>query len=127
MSDPSERLGKNGAQEIKAHPFFRGIDWKNLRKTKSPFIPNVKSEEDCSRFDKFDEEDPFYRQDAYGSQRKRKDINFPGYTFKREVEDQKTKLVQALKEVLSSKEIESISPGRNTQISSGQQSTMLLK
>ena len=33
--------------------------------------------------------------------RKRKDINFPGYTYKKEVEDQKTKLVAALKGLLN--------------------------
>ena len=32
---------------------------------------------------------------------KRKDINFPGYTYKKEVEDQKTKLVKALKGLLN--------------------------
>jgi hypothetical protein len=32
--------------------------------------------------------------------KKRKDINFPGYTYKKEVEEQKTKLVQALKGLL---------------------------
>ena len=62
----------------------------------------MKDEEDCSRFDKFDEEDPFYPGDENGQgaagsalkkTRKRKDINFPGYTYKKEVEDQKTKLV----------------------------------
>jgi len=33
--------------------------------------------------------------------KKRKDINFPGYTYKKEVEDQKSKLVQALKGLLN--------------------------
>jgi len=27
IADSDERLGKNGADEIKAHPFFDGIDW----------------------------------------------------------------------------------------------------
>ena len=65
--------------------------------------------EDCSRFDKFEEEEPFYPGDDHGQgavgsavkkTRKRKDINFPGYTYKKDVEDQKTKLVQALKGLL---------------------------
>lgn len=36
------RLGINGAQEIRAHPFFKGVNWKNI-KSKSPgFIPAVR-------------------------------------------------------------------------------------
>ena len=101
MCDVNDRLGTNGVAEIKAHPFFRGIDWENLRHAKSPFIPNIKDDEDVSRFDKFDEELPFYPPDENSKEagstakktRKRKDINFPGYTYKKEVEDQKTKLV----------------------------------
>jgi hypothetical protein len=27
---------------------------------KSPFTPKIKDDEDCSRFDKFEEETPFY-------------------------------------------------------------------
>ena len=48
VADPSERLGINGFNEIKAHPFFCGIDWKNMRKTKAPIIPDVKSPTDVS-------------------------------------------------------------------------------
>ena len=99
LCDADNRLGANGVQEIKEHPFFKGMDWDNLRNIKSPFIPNVKDEEDCTRFDDFDEESPFIpgEETADSSSakkgKKRKDINFPGYTFKKEVEDQKTKLV----------------------------------
>jgi len=51
------------AWEIKAHPFFKGLDWTKLRQMKSPFIPIIKDEEDCSRFDDFEEEDPFWPVD----------------------------------------------------------------
>lgn len=30
---------------------------------KSPFIPKIKDDEDCSRFDKFEEETPFHPVD----------------------------------------------------------------
>jgi serine/threonine kinase 38 len=93
LCDADNRLGVNGVQEIKDHPFFRGLDWKNLRSSKSAFSPNIKDEEDCTRFDDFEEEEPFVppsHGDSSGpgkKGKKRKDINFPGYTFKKEVED----------------------------------------
>ncbi len=31
IADPKDRLGANGVQEIKAHPFFSGINWSKLR------------------------------------------------------------------------------------------------
>lgn len=41
MADPSERLGINGVEEIKAHPFFAGVSWKHIRKSIAPNIPQV--------------------------------------------------------------------------------------
>ena len=32
IRNPMTRLGFNGAAEIKAHPFFAPIDWKNFEK-----------------------------------------------------------------------------------------------
>lgn len=34
--DPSKRLGVNGAQEVKNHPYFKGINWEGLRKQTPP-------------------------------------------------------------------------------------------
>ena len=31
ICDADTRLGRNGAEEIKAHPFFEGLDWDKLR------------------------------------------------------------------------------------------------
>jgi serine/threonine kinase 38 len=31
LCDADNRLGANGVEEIKAHPFFKGLDWDNLR------------------------------------------------------------------------------------------------
>ncbi|KJE90572.1 serine/threonine protein kinase 15 [Capsaspora owczarzaki ATCC 30864] len=44
------RLGSNGAAEIKAHPFFHGIDWNNLAKAEASFIPLVRDAEDTNNF-----------------------------------------------------------------------------
>ncbi len=41
IADPNERLGINGVEEIKAHPFFFGIDWKKIREKKAPYLPEV--------------------------------------------------------------------------------------
>ncbi|KAI9636336.1 kinase-like domain-containing protein [Dioszegia hungarica] len=52
--DPSKRLGVNGAQEIKNHPFFsKHIDFKKLwaKKLQPPFKPAVASAIDTSNFD----------------------------------------------------------------------------
>lgn len=42
MTDVDRRIGYNGAEEIKKHPFFKDVDWNNIRKSKAPFIPEVK-------------------------------------------------------------------------------------
>ncbi|KAF9643504.1 Pkinase-domain-containing protein [Thelephora ganbajun] len=52
--DPSQRLGVNGAEEIKRHPFFaQHIDFERLlqKKIQPPFKPSVSSPVDVSNFD----------------------------------------------------------------------------
>ena len=40
VRDPQRRLGaKAGAEEIKAHPFFKSIEWALLRWHRPPFVP----------------------------------------------------------------------------------------
>ena len=55
IADPKERLGINGVEEIKAHPFFFGINWNKLRERKSPYIPEVKNSWDTQNFDPYEE------------------------------------------------------------------------
>jgi len=51
--DPTQRLGANGADEIKRMPFFSKIDWKKLlaMKIPPPFKPSVSGHVDVSNFD----------------------------------------------------------------------------
>lgn len=51
--DGAARLGANGPQEIKSHPFFAAVDWRKLmgRKYAAPFRPDVMSATDTSNFD----------------------------------------------------------------------------
>jgi serine/threonine protein kinase len=52
--NPKERLGYNGANEIKSHPFFSDIDFDKVynKKIKPPFVPKIKDETDLKYFDK---------------------------------------------------------------------------
>ena len=49
-SNPEERLGSNGAAEIKAHPFFQGINWDTILTEKPPFIPKLEDPESIAYF-----------------------------------------------------------------------------
>ncbi|KAF9568985.1 hypothetical protein CPC08DRAFT_757187 [Agrocybe pediades] len=49
--DPNERLGSSGAEEVKAHPFFAGIDWDKVTTTEAAFIPQVTDPESTDYFD----------------------------------------------------------------------------
>mmetsp|Transcript_14903 Transcript_14903/g.39935 ORF Transcript_14903/g.39935 Transcript_14903/m.39935 type:complete len:1263 (+) Transcript_14903:162-3950(+) len=48
--NPRTRIGAHGAEELKKHPYFAGIDWVNLRNKKAKFIPEYLGEEDTSYF-----------------------------------------------------------------------------
>ncbi|KAG6854867.1 hypothetical protein C0991_012057 [Blastosporella zonata] len=49
--DPSDRLGANGADEVKAHPFLDGIEWDKVTTTEAAFIPQVTDPESTDYFD----------------------------------------------------------------------------
>ena len=62
ITNADRRLGTNGINEIKNHPFFVNIDWNNLLEMTPPYIPDIRSDIDTKNFDKFDEEDGWINQ-----------------------------------------------------------------
>ena len=93
VTDVDKRIGYESADEIKRHPFFANIDWKNIKKHKPLFVPEIKSKTDTSYFDKFDEEEPFYPPKEDCAKQISKDICFIDFDFER---DQKKKSLVAL-------------------------------
>ncbi|XP_049723096.1 serine/threonine-protein kinase LATS2 [Elephas maximus indicus] len=54
------RLGRAGADELKAHPFFSAIDFSSdIRKQPAPYVPKISHPMDTSNFDPVDEEGPW--------------------------------------------------------------------
>lgn len=53
--DPARRLGSGpkDAEEIKAHPFFRDVNWDDMfnKRVPPPFCPTLKNPSDTSWFD----------------------------------------------------------------------------
>lgn len=49
--DDSERLGRSGADEVKGHAFFHGIDFEMLHTQTAPYIPQIAHPLDTSNFD----------------------------------------------------------------------------
>ena len=38
LCDREGRLGHTSTEEIKAHPFFAGVDWPSLRTQRAPYV-----------------------------------------------------------------------------------------
>ena len=97
IKNSDDRLGKNGAEEIKKHPFFKDVDWDNIRNSKAPFIPELKNEYDTKYFEKFEVKEPFYPKNI--NKFKRKDAEYVGYEFNKDNSDNdlKTEYEQAIK------------------------------
>ncbi|KAL2309815.1 hypothetical protein Nmel_006045 [Mimus melanotis] len=82
--DSENRIGSNGVEEIKSHPFFEGVDWGHIRERPAAIPIEIKSIDDTSNFDEFPESDilqpvPNTTEPDYKS----KDWVFLNYTYKR--------------------------------------------
>ncbi|KAL5527578.1 CBK1 [Sanghuangporus baumii] len=80
ITSPEERMN---VDQIKAHPFFYGVDWPTIRQIDAPFVPHLRSITDTSYFptDELPQvpEEPATAEAGNAS----KDLAFLGYTFKR--------------------------------------------
>ena len=55
LTNQERRLGRNGADEIKQHPFFSTIQFQGLRQKTAFFVPTIRYATDTSNFDSIDE------------------------------------------------------------------------
>nr|XP_031321574.1 serine/threonine-protein kinase LATS2 isoform X1 [Camelus dromedarius]XP_031321575.1 serine/threonine-protein kinase LATS2 isoform X1 [Camelus dromedarius] len=54
------RLGRNGAADLKAHPFLGAVDFSSdIRRQPAPYVPKISHPMDTSNFDPVDEEGPW--------------------------------------------------------------------
>ncbi|MQM00880.1 hypothetical protein Taro_033620 [Colocasia esculenta] len=86
LCNVDQRLGTKGVDEIKVHPWFRGVLWDQLYQMEAAFMPEVTDELDTQNFEKFEESGDQIQTSAKSGPWRRmlssKDINFVGYTYK---------------------------------------------
>ncbi|KAF7710791.1 rho-associated protein kinase 2 isoform X4 [Silurus meridionalis] len=58
LTDREVRLGRNGVEEIKRHPFFKNDQWtfETIRDTVAPVVPELSSDIDTSNFDDIEDD-----------------------------------------------------------------------
>lgn len=90
ICNTENRLGRVSADEIKAHPFFRGVTFSDLRRIRAPFEPRLTSNIDTTYFpiDEIDQTDSATHLKAaqaagQSDEIPEMDIPFLGYTYKR--------------------------------------------
>jgi serine/threonine protein kinase len=105
VADAGTRLGRNGVNEIKAHAWFAGLDWENLRQLPAPYVPEESAQmrhllgelkltergsprfpqlinQITANFDDFPEDGGVWGSGKHTSRRD-KDNQFIGYTYRR--------------------------------------------
>ncbi|KAE8452378.1 Cobalt uptake protein cot1 [Mollisiaceae sp. DMI_Dod_QoI] len=93
VCNTENRLGRGGADEIKNHKFFRGVDFDSLRRIRAPFEPKLSSNVDTTYFptDEIDQTDNATHLKAAAAanggqprvEAPEMSLPFIGYTFKR--------------------------------------------
>ncbi|XP_076440022.1 rho-associated protein kinase 2-like isoform X2 [Babylonia areolata] len=86
LTDRTERLGRNGVDEIKTHRFFKNDAWQwdTIRETVPPVVPELSSDVDTSNFDEIEKDDQpeetFQPPKAFAGNH----LPFIGFTYNRE-------------------------------------------
>lgn len=69
-------------EQLKAHPFFYGVDWSTIRNIDAPFVPHLRSMTDTSYFPTDElEQVPDVPHGADNGPSATKDLAFLGYTW----------------------------------------------
>ena len=86
--DPQKRLGQgpNGSDEIKKHPFFKGVNWDDAwkKKIKPPFIPKLKNDTDLRYFDTMFTDEPLngpQRKNTNRDRDREPSNDYKGFTY----------------------------------------------
>lgn len=78
-----------GYEEIVSHPWFKGVDWENIREQKAPWIPELSSPTDTRYFDELEDDPNLDWETTYNIENNllmnldEKHLPFVGWTFKR--------------------------------------------
>ncbi|XP_075717216.1 rho-associated protein kinase 2 [Rhinoderma darwinii] len=86
LTDREVRLGRNGIEEIKQHPFFKNDQWswESIRETAAPVVPELSSDIDSSNFDDIEDDkgnvETFPIPKAFAGNQ----LPFIGFTYYRE-------------------------------------------
>eukprot|EP01137_Pigoraptor_chileana_P013124 Opistho-2@66285 len=86
ICEADHRIAQDDLEDVRAHPFFKGVDWEHIREQTPPIDPGVRSIDDTSNFDEFteQEEEPGVASAEYeNTTAPMKDLAFLNYTFKR--------------------------------------------
>jgi serine/threonine protein kinase len=84
VSNPKKRLGYKSSDEVKNHPFFKGVDFdKVLRKEyKPPFIPKLKDDTDLRYFD--ENYTQLKVENEKQAEAEEDEFNFEGFSFQQD-------------------------------------------
>lgn len=63
-SDPARRIGARGADEVKQHAFFAGLNWHTITTSEASFVPEVTDPESTDYFDSRGAAHAFLDEDA---------------------------------------------------------------